>query len=82
MEQECSLALPHSVYFSLIKIQYLLVSRTEDLQIQDILSHIVKKARCHRQKHDTSLYPVHEKQQESSVENICVLLAYDEFLNV
>lgn len=43
-EQEYSLALPHSVYFSLIKIQCLLVSRAEDLQIQGIWVRLPSKS--------------------------------------
>lgn len=35
-DQDYSLAFPQSVYFSLIKIQCLLLSKAEDLQIQGI----------------------------------------------
>lgn len=80
-DQDYSLALPQSVYFSLIRIQCLLVSKAADLQIQGIWCRVPSKPDA-TDKHNTSLYSVPEQQQERNLEDTCVPSVFDEFLHI
>lgn len=79
-EQKYSLALPHSVYFSLIKIPCLLVSIAEDSEIQSISVRLPNKTDA-IDRNRTHLF-VLDQQQENNVQDIFVPLTFDQFLDI